>query len=93
MNEQINNIAHEVKLIDRNILSLTGVNKIVSFDSNEFILETGMGPVYIKGESLELLSLDTHEGLIRIKGKVNGIDYIEKLVKKKEESFLTKLFK
>ena len=93
MNEQVNNIAHELKMIDRSILSLTGVNKIISFDSSEFILETTMGPVHIKGEGLELLTLDTHDGVIRIKGKVCGFNYLEKVAKKKEESIIAKLFK
>ena len=52
-----------------------------------------MGAIYIKGSSLELLSLDTHDGNIRIKGKINGFDYIEKSNKRKDESFLSKLFK
>lgn len=93
MNEKINNITHELKMIDRSILSLTGVNKIVSFDSAEFILETNMGPIHIKGENLELLSLDLQDNTIRIKGKISGFNYIEKLGKKKEESILAKLFK
>ena len=93
MNEQIANMAHELKLIDRNLLSLTGVNKIVSFDSTEFILESNMGPIHIKGEGLELLNLDTHDGVIRIKGKISGFNYIEKIAKKKEESIIAKLFK
>ncbi|MBE6155561.1 MAG: sporulation protein YabP [Firmicutes bacterium] len=92
MNEK-NNVSHELKMIDRSILSLTGVSKIVSFDSSEFILESNMGPIHIKGEGLELLSLDTQDGVIRIKGKIIGYNYIEKLAKKKEESLIAKLFK
>jgi len=93
MNEKINNVAHELKMIDRGILSLTGVSKIVSFDNAEFILETNMGPIHIKGENLELLSLDLHDNTIRIKGKISGFNYIEKIAKKKEESIFAKLFK
>lgn len=91
--EQAINISHELKLIDRSILSLTGVNKIISFDSNEFLLESNMGLIHITGVNLELQSLDTHEGIIRIKGKISGYNYLDKQVKKKEESILTKLFK
>lgn len=83
----------ELKILDRSLMSLNGVSKIVSFDSNEFIIETELGPVHITGENLELLSLDTSSGLIKIKGKINGYNYIEKIHKKKEESFISKLFK
>lgn len=93
MNDKINSITHELKLIDRNILSLSGISKIVSFDDLEFIIEGVMGAIHIKGEGLELLNLDTTEGNIKIKGKINGINYIEKIGKKKDESFIAKLFK
>ncbi|MBE6148750.1 MAG: sporulation protein YabP [Firmicutes bacterium] len=93
MNEKMNNASHELKMIDRSILSLTGVEKIVSFDNTEFILESNMGPIHLKGENLELLTLDTQDGVIRIKGKVSGFNYIEKIAKKKEESIIAKLFK
>lgn len=94
MNEQMmNSSTQELKLLDRNLLSITGVNKIISFDNIEFILESNMGPIHIKGQNLELLSLDSHDGLIRIKGNIRGINYIDKISKKKEESIISKLFK
>lgn len=93
MENKISTNVSELKIIDRSLMSLNGVTKIVSFDSNEFIIETELGPVHITGESLELLNLDTHEGVIKIKGKINGYNYIEKITKKKEESLISKLFK
>ena len=93
MIEKANNINHELKIIDRNLFTLSGVNKIISFDSSEFILESNMGPIHITGSDLELLNLDTHDGIIRIKGLVNGFNYIDKPAKKKDEGFLAKLFK
>lgn len=93
MTEQITNISHELKMLDRSILNISGVNKIISFDSNEFLLQTIMGPLHIKGDKLELLSLDTTGGNIKIKGSIKGLNYIDKVTKTKEESFLSKLFK
>lgn len=93
MNDKIGNNIHELKIVDRSIFSLTGVSKIISFDNSEFILESNMGPIHIKGENLELLTLDLQEKFIKIKGKVSGFNYIEKLNKKKEETILSKLFK
>ncbi len=84
---------HELKMIDRGILTLTGINKIDSFDNEEFLLESNMGHLHIKGEQLELVKLDTHDGNVKIKGKVNSIIYLENHKKDKEESILTKLFK
>ena len=84
---------HELKMIDRGILTLTGINKIDSFDNEEFLLELNMGHLHIKGEQLELVKLDTHDGNVKIKGKVNSIIYLENHKKEKEQSILTKLFK
>lgn len=91
--ESVNFGNHELKIIDRGIITLTGIKKIVSFDNEEFLLESVMGMIHIKGEKLEVIKLDTHEGNVKIKGKINSFQYIESVKKGKEESLLTKLFK
>lgn len=86
--------SHEVKIIDRREIYLTGVKKIESFDHEEFLLLTTMGVLHLIGNDLEMIRLDTHDGNLRIKGKINGYNYIEKNTKKiKKESFMEKLFK
>ncbi len=91
--ESVNFGNHELKIIDRGIITLTGIKKIVSFDNEEFLLESVMGMIHIKGEKLEVIKLDTHDGNVKIKGKINSFQYIESAKKGKEESLLTKLFK
>lgn len=85
---------HNVSIIDRNVVNITGVNKIESFDNEEFLLETVMDFIDIKGEELEIVKLDTIEGNVSIKGKLNSLVYIENIKKKnKEEGVISKLFK
>ncbi len=84
---------HELKLIDRREIALTGIKKITSFDSEEFLLESNMGFILIKGSNLEIMRLDTHDGNVKIKGKINSFSYLENNTKAKEESLLSKLFK
>lgn len=85
---------HEVKIIDRREIHLSGVKKITSFDHEEFLMETTMGILLLKGQNLEILKLDTHDGNVRIKGKINSYQYLENAKGKiKEESFIDKLFK
>ncbi|MEG0794162.1 MAG: sporulation protein YabP [Bacilli bacterium] len=84
---------HEVKMVDRTNLSLSGVNKIVSFDDEEFLIETVMGNIQIKGEQLELLKLDSNDGNVKIRGKINNFMYLDGKIKAKEDSVLAKLFK
>lgn len=85
--------SQEVKIIDRSSITLTGINKIVSFDDEEFLMESNMGNIRLLGEGLELLRLDTNEGNVKIKGKINSFTYLEGKLKSKEESMITKLFK
>lgn len=85
--------SQEVKIIDRSSISLSGINKIVSFDDEEFLMESNMGNIRLLGEALELLKLDTNEGNVKIKGKINSFTYLEGKLKNKEESMITKLFK
>lgn len=85
---------HAVQISERKNITITGVKKLESFDKREFFLESVMGFVLIKGEGLELIKLDTWEGILSIKGKVNGLNYIEGTGKKASgESMLSKLFK
>ena len=52
-----------------------------------------MGNLRILGNGLELLKLDTVDGNVKIKGKINSFMYIDGKTKNKEESIITKLFK
>lgn len=85
---------HSITLNERKNLLITGVKKIDSFDDEEFLLDTSMGYVVIKGEELEIIKLDTFQGNVSIKGKVNSFTYAEQGGKKeKEDSMFSKLFK
>lgn len=73
-------------------LELTGVIKLESMNSNEFIIDTTFGDVLIKGIDLEMKHLDIEKGVIWISGKIGGFEYLE-MPKQKEKSFFGKLFK
>ncbi len=97
MDKQVSSISgynHGISLLERKNLVITGVKKIENFDNNQFILETIMGFMVIKGEGLELIKLDTLQGNVSIKGLVNSISYVEENSKKeKEDSIFNRLFK
>lgn len=92
MENILDSTKQEIKLIDRALIYLTGIDRIVKFDSEEFYMESVMGPLTVKGEGLEVVKLDTHDGVVSIKGKINSMVY-DNDSKKDSESFLTKLFK
>ena len=94
MNESIS-YNHGISINERQNIYITGVLKIDSFDEEEFLLETNMGYLAIKGEGLEIIKLDTKDGIVSIKGMIISMSYLEKLGKKanKESGFFEKLFK
>ncbi len=85
--------SHSISVTERKNISITGVKKIDSFDNEEFLMDTVMGYVIIKGEDLEIVKLDTFQGNVSIKGKINSFVYTDNGVKKKDEGFFGKLFK
>lgn len=86
---------HLVSINDRKSINITGVKKIESFDNEEFLLETTHGYAVIKGEELEIIKLDTYQGNVSIKGRINSLSYIDENTKanKKEDSIFNRLFK
>lgn len=92
--ENISSYNHGISLLERKNLVITGIKKIDNFDNEQFLLDTVMGFIMIKGESLELIKLDTLQGNVSIKGIVNSINYVDDLVKKeKDNSIISRLFK
>lgn len=94
IDDTIPNYNHGITLVERKSLIVTGVKKIENFDDEEFLMETSMGFVVVKGENLELMKLDTLQGNVSIKGLIKGINYIEEIKgKDKEQSIFNRLFK
>lgn len=87
-------VSHAVQLVERKNVLITGIKKIENFDNKEFFVESTHGYILIKGEELELIKLDTFQGNLSIKGKINSLIYIDESGKKaKGESVISKLFK
>lgn len=94
MENNIDNYNHALNLVERKNMLITGVKKIDNFDSEEFLMDTVMGYLVIKGKDLELLKLDTMQQTVSIKGQINSYAYIENAKsKEKDTSFINRLFK
>lgn len=89
----MNSIAHSITINERKNIVITGVKKITSFNNNEFLLDSNMGFITLKGSDLEIVKLDTFQGNVSIKGTINSFSYSERYKKDKEESVFNKLFK
>lgn len=94
MDKENISLNHSIVLNERKNINITGVKKIDNFDNEEFLMETNMGYIIIKGEELEIVKLDTFQGNVMIKGKVNSLTYADGNNKKhKEDGIFNKLFK
>ena len=82
---------HNITINERKNIIITGVKRIESFDNEEFLLDTNMGMIIIKGNSLEIIKLDTYQGSVSIKGIVSSLSYVDNT--KKEDGVFSKLFK
>lgn len=90
--ELSSNLSHSFSVSERKNIVISGIVKIESFDSEEFLIETVQGYMNIKGENLEVVKLDTYQGNISIRGTINEVLYIDES-NKKESSILSRLFK
>lgn len=92
--KEFSSFSHSVSIIERKSILITGVKKVDSFDKEEFLVETIMGYLVLKGNDLELVKLDTLGGTVTIKGYVTSFDYIDdNKTKDKEGSIISRLFK
>lgn len=87
----MDNNKHDINIIQRKNISISGVKKVENFDKKEFMLNTNMGYLKIGGSGLEIVKLDTDKGDIAIKGKIDSLNYLDS--NKNKESIISKLFK
>lgn len=69
---------HCITMKNREVLDLTGVRDVPSFDENEVIAKCDFGEVIIKGERLKIDILDVESGRLSVKGKIVAVYYNER---------------
>jgi len=84
---------HDVIMRGRKLLDITGVKQVESFDNEEFLLETSMGFLAIKGQNLQMKNLDVEKGIVSIKGKIFDLVYLDEHHGEKAKGFFSKLFR
>jgi sporulation protein YabP len=88
-----NMVEHDVIMRGRKLLDITGVKQVESFDNEEFILETVMGFLSIRGQNLQMKNLDVEKGIVSIKGKVFDLVYVDDQSGDKAKGFFSKIFR
>ncbi|HEX6593218.1 MAG TPA: sporulation protein YabP [Bacillota bacterium] len=84
---------HQLRINNRKLLEITGVREVDSFDNEEFLLETVMGYLIVRGQNLQLKNLDVGEGIVSIKGRIYEVSYVDEHQQEKAKGFFSKLFR
>ena len=86
-------VVQNLILENREKLSISGVNDVLSFDDEVVIVDTELGLLTVKGENIRInkLSIDTSE--IIIEGDIAYMAYSDKELQKSREGLMSKIFK
>ncbi len=92
--ENTSNLTHGILIQERKSVEIEGVKKLDSFDQKEFLVDTSMGYVHIKGQNLSLGNMNMERGFLSIQGTIDVVAYVGKgKEQQSKESFMKKLFK
>ncbi|WP_078393340.1 sporulation protein YabP [Shouchella patagoniensis] len=93
MGRESQNNDHDITLRGRKQLDITGVKQVDSFDNEEFLLETVMGYLAVRGQNLHMKNLNVEEGNVSIEGKIHDLIYLDENQQGKSKGLFGKLFK
>ena len=81
---------HGVAMENRNKMSMTGVIDVSTFSEDKIEVITNMGTLTVKGKKLNVNTLNTDTGELKLTGEVKSCEYSES---RRKESLFTGLFK
>ena len=83
-----------ITIKDRKSVEISGIKQIDSFDNQEFLLDTAVGYLHVKGKNLTLGKMDNENKEVIINGSIDSVNYVESMLKGNgKEKFMKKLFK
>ena len=68
---------HEIVLVKRSEMSVSGVCEVISFDEESVRLKSVEGELFIEGSDVKIGVLDTERGVVTLSGKINGFYYTD----------------
>lgn len=67
--------AHKLVMDNRNSVSMTGVTKVISIETDVVLLVTGQGKLKITGKNMQANTLDLDKGILELTGIINAMVY------------------
>lgn len=86
---------HEIVMVNRSTLEVSGVLNVESFDNEEFLLNTECGYLAIRGRDLHIKTLNLEQGKVAIEGALFDVGYLDEGTRpgEKAKGFFGKLFR
>ena len=85
-----------LEMVNRQLLRLNGVQNVAEFDEETIVLETDSGRLEIKGQHLNVTSLDVEDGNLQVDGVISSFRYLDDrqrcVKKKKTGGLLARMF-
>lgn len=81
---------------NRNSVSINNVKNLISFNDNEFLIDTPFKTLKVIGKNLSIGKMDTDKQELIIKGDINSLVYLSNLKNQsnnKKDGVFSKLFK
>lgn len=66
-----------ITLENRNKLTITGVEKMISVKPDLLQISTNMGNLQILGENMEMSKLDLDQKIVEVAGRINQIRFLD----------------
>lgn len=66
---------HSLSMMNRSVMSLSGVKDVSEFSDTRVMLKTTMGNLCIKGKKLTINQLNTENGTLDVRGEIHSIQY------------------
>ena len=66
---------HKISMENREILNVSGVEDVDSFDESEIRIYTSEGLLTVKGNDLHLSHLNVEDGDLVVEGDIDGLNY------------------
>ena len=83
----MNQKKHTLTLDSRNVLNITAVDDVISFDETLVSLSVGENLLNISGEGLTIKNLSLENGDVSVNGNIQAIVYFDDSPKKKRFPF------
>ena len=82
-NSRVPQREHNVNIIGRERMEITGVCEVVSFDENTVVMQTTDGALTVDGNEMNVTGLDLANGRVTVSGRLVGMYYIEQKGKRR----------